>query len=384
MMNPAFRCVSLTLLFAPACLLQKQLDQEPAADSADSDDGDVSFSGGGQTTSDADTSGDWIPMEQAVDAMAVARCAALFACECNQWHDSPAWPASDICEADMVNYFQEQFELGLSAGLAYDGECVNRYIEYYQGSLPYDPAFSDCSPLTPESGREYRELLECPFFRGDGQPGDTCVGDVIIAPGVDSCAPGSMCALAECVAIGGIDAPCTGGDINADCQLGLFCDPGTSRCSPRAAIGEACGETRPCDLDGYCRAGVCEAVGAPEAECSHDFECASQHCLDGACAPVAHGCSPWAKEVTACEATSTEISEFLVANSGCTTDEDCVLVDAACHPESTCNTVALSADYDPQHWAALADALAESCAPCDDPACGAWADCVGGTCTTRL
>jgi hypothetical protein len=88
-------------------------------------------------------------------------------------------------------------------------------------------------------------------------------------------------------------------------------------------------------------------------------------------------------DASSCEIITAQAADFLEANKGCSTAEDCVQVGAGCYPrQEDCCVVYMNTGFDAAAWDDYLDALGEcaggACACC--AAIPAPPDCIEGRC----
>jgi hypothetical protein len=367
------RIASLSLALVSllgGCEFSKQLGDDSTS-ATDDTMADPSATGAGSGDMDAP-----IPVEMASAAMAAAYCESYFACGCDTLGDPVEMTDPAACDTWERAYFDEQIALGLDAGLEYAPECVAQFIAFR--------TTNPCAAATATSAEAYFELVQCDLFHGTAAAGETCVGEVGFAPGAESCAPGLVCIAGVCETIKAEGEVCSGVDsVQVDCGFGLMCDNATSppRCTGGPPLGAACSEAAPCDRDGWCNDGVCEATKPVGSSCSDLFECGDGLCdhLLG-CVAVPSACAPIVYESQdSCDAAQVGVADFVDAYASCEVAADCVALDAPCYADATCGSVAVNADYDAETWGYASGALS-TCSDCSSDPCAAELACTDGIC----
>jgi hypothetical protein len=130
------------------------------------------------------------------------------------------------------------------------------------------------------------------YCRQDGAGTATCTA--VAAAGtactsVDGCGPDGLCHAGLCVALAADDAACDP-DLGAAACAGIdrWCDPASSICARRAAVGDSCASPAQCIEGATCGGGTCVArpgLGDPCGESATGGGCLGElACLAGVCA----------------------------------------------------------------------------------------------------
>lgn len=353
--------LSLAILSA-ACEIDKQLGDGSTEGVADSN----------------TTSTDPLALENAAASMAAARCAAYFACGCND----TTWTSQADCEARLGDVYDSLVSAGQDSALTYDPACVAEYVAFY------DPP--DCSAISAVSEAAWSDVLRCPIFHGSSVAGQPCEGDGILFPNNTSCAPGLVCTDGTCGEVRA-DGEVCGDLLDFSCAFGSYCNDATDppRCTRYAALAEPCGDDLYCgpELACFLDGGTCIPIPGAGESCTALDVCSYGGTCDpetSTCVGVPAACTPHFVNLEGtCEGAEVLANVFVSGNSDCEVDEDCVAVAADCaqHPNARCGHVPLDADYDPDAWAEVANELEDLCGPCVVNDCEPTARCVDNQCT---
>ncbi|MBN2497290.1 MAG: hypothetical protein JXR96_22040 [Deltaproteobacteria bacterium] len=162
--------------------------------------------------------------------------------------------------------------------------CVSGQCSAYRGeSEPCDP---DSSMATGCAWPYYcdQDTSRCTARKTQDQQ---CRQPIDLLKVNGECVHGLECIDGACSEIGGPNDPCEP-DLTVSCELDLYCDSATSRCTPKPTQGEDCDDyERPCaGLDLYCDPTTdrCAARKGEGSDCADDDECQSDlSCIDGHC-----------------------------------------------------------------------------------------------------
>lgn len=133
------------------------------------------------------------------------------------------------------------------------------------------------------------------YCRLDGAGGARCTA--VAAAGtactaVDGCGPDALCHGGLCVALAADDAACDPAIGAAACAgIDRWCDPASSTCARRVAVGESCASHAQCIEAATCGGGTCVArpgLGDPCGETASRGGCLGElACLGGVCTATA-------------------------------------------------------------------------------------------------
>jgi hypothetical protein len=285
-----------------------------------------------------------VPVEMAAARLAQGWCDALFGCDCG---DLAPFPDRDTCIAELRQRFTNDIDGAQGRGLTYDGTCVETIADF--------PSYAGCKAndqIRDPENLEACNRMACAYFTGPKALGEACVPVTI---GIEECAAGlrcdgtlQTCVVSDCTPFlerGGPGEVCNSPRGNTRyCVEGYACDQDRSNCCvPPFALGEHCGSTYQCEEGSVCEApapmdfmnavciepkgegepcfsqvcaegltclvesgateGACGARRAEGEPCVQASDCATQHCLELACAPtpgLGEPCSGTCTEGLAC------------------------------------------------------------------------------------
>jgi hypothetical protein len=193
-----------------------------------------------------------VPEDEAPETAVTVVCGQFESCDCD-----PANAAPEGCEASIEDQVRQAQGDATAAGLEYDAACMGKYLSGYRElgcRTVGDFTFEELVALA----REY----QCKVFYGTDEPGEAC--EAIEDLG-DSCAAGSLCVDALCVAL--TDPSAEGEECNTNVNLVTACVAGTfcididgderATCVRIPQSGETClGSLQICDAGLACMDGT--------------------------------------------------------------------------------------------------------------------------------
>lgn len=201
------------------------------------------------------------------------------------------FPIIGFCLDKVEPYIDASVELANSDGLVYSLECMERMIS----EKPKCAMISSTGNLLPCE-------IDCQIFFGTVEAGAPCEA---VGFHMSDCQQGLLCG-ADRVCHDPCDTPLVApedgfcGPVRGmwfvECDAGLACDA-AGRCVLAQPLGAACDSMSPCAAGTWCQPSTASCIAqAPAGDpCTHDDECQSRVCSEGACyQPESPECGRWA------------------------------------------------------------------------------------------